>query len=127
VLGDGDYLMSASAFWTAAHYRIPLLGVVANNRSFYNDELHQERVAKARERPVDNKWIGQRIGDPDIDLAAIARAHGLIGIGPARTVPEVVDAVRAAVARVHAGDAVIVDARVRPGYAASMAPGAARG
>jgi len=127
VLGDGDFLMSASAFWTAAHYGIPLLGVVANNRSFYNDELHQERVAKARARPVDNKWIGQRIADPDIDLAAIARAHGLTGIGPVGTVPELVEAVRVGVARVHAGGAAIVDARVRPGYAASMSPGAARG
>jgi hypothetical protein len=26
-----------SALWTAAHYRIPLLIVVANNVSFYND------------------------------------------------------------------------------------------
>ena len=35
-----------------------------NNRSFFNDEVHQERVAKTRGRPVENKWIGQRIDDP---------------------------------------------------------------
>ena len=62
--------MGVTALWTAAHYRIPLLIVVANNRSFYNDEVHQERVARMRNRPVENKWIGQRIADPDIDLAA---------------------------------------------------------
>ena len=45
VCGDGDFLMGVTALWTAAHYRIPLLIVVANNRSFFNDELHQERVA----------------------------------------------------------------------------------
>jgi thiamine pyrophosphate-dependent acetolactate synthase large subunit-like protein len=44
VLGDGDFLMGASALWTAAHYRLPVLVVVANNRSFFNDEVHQERV-----------------------------------------------------------------------------------
>ena len=43
VCGDGDFMMGVSALWTAAHYRIPLLLVVANNRSFFNDELHQER------------------------------------------------------------------------------------
>ena len=61
ICGDGDFLMGVTALWTATHYRIPLLIVVANNRSFYNDEVHQERVARMRNRPVENKWIGQRI------------------------------------------------------------------
>jgi thiamine pyrophosphate-dependent acetolactate synthase large subunit-like protein len=82
ICGDGDFLMGATALWTATHYRIPLLIVVANNRSFYNDEVHQERVARMRSRPVENKWIGQRISDPDIDLAALARAQGALGFGP---------------------------------------------
>src|SRR6185312_4417309 len=75
VCGDGDFLMGVTALWTAAHYRIPLLIVVANNQSFYNDEVHQERVAKRRGRPPENKWIGQRIADPAVDLAMIARAQ----------------------------------------------------
>ncbi len=82
VCGDGDFLMGVTALWTAAHYRIPLLMVVANNRSFFNDELHQERVARMRGRPVENRWVGQRISDPDIDLAAMARAQGAAGFGP---------------------------------------------
>ncbi len=82
ILGDGDYLMGVTALWTAAHYRIPLLVVIANNRSFFNDELHQERVARMRHRPVENRWIGQRISDPDIDLAAMASAQGAQGFGP---------------------------------------------
>ncbi|MET0744379.1 MAG: thiamine pyrophosphate-binding protein, partial [Microvirga sp.] len=40
VIGDGDYLMGVNALWTAAHMRIPLLLVVANNRSYFNDEVH---------------------------------------------------------------------------------------
>ncbi len=88
ICGDGDFLMGATAIWTAAHYRIPLLIVVANNRSFYNDEVHQERVARMRNRPVENKWIGQRISDPDIDLAALARAQGALGFGPIEDVSQ---------------------------------------
>jgi thiamine pyrophosphate-dependent acetolactate synthase large subunit-like protein len=76
VIGDGDYMMGASAFWTGANAGVPLLTVVCNNRSFFNDELHQERVAKDRGRPVENRWIGQRIGDPEPDLATIARGQG---------------------------------------------------
>ena len=82
VCGDGDFLMGATALWTAVHYNIPLLVVVANNRSFFNDELHQERVARMRNRPVENRWIGQRIADPEIDLAQLARAQGALGFGP---------------------------------------------
>ena len=85
ICGDGDYLMSVTALWTAAHYRIPLLLVIANNRSFFNDELHQERVARMRNRPVENRWIGQRISDPDIDLASLARAQGAQAWGPIET------------------------------------------
>ena len=126
VLGDGDTLMSATAFWTAAHYRIPLLAVICNNRSFYNDEVHQERVAKQRNRPVENKWIGQRIADPDIDIAALARAQGATGIGPVHTAGELAAAVRDAVALVRGGATVVIDARVAPGYSPAMTAGLTR-
>ena len=83
--------MGVTALWTAVHYRIPLLIVVANNRSFYNDEVHQERVARMRNRPVENKWIGQRINDPDIDLAGHGARAGRARLRPgqkaSRTLP----------------------------------------
>jgi len=94
VCGDGDFMMGCTAIWTAVHYRIPLLVVVANNRSFYNDEVHQERVAVARNRPVENKWIGQRISDPDIEMAQMARAQGAHGFGPANNVSELEKALK---------------------------------
>ncbi len=84
VLGDGDFLMGATALWTAVHYRIPLLVVVSNNNSFFNDELHQDRMARQRGRPVANRWIGQRIADPEPDLGMLARAQGGEGFGPIR-------------------------------------------
>lgn len=126
VLGDGDTMMAASALWTAAHYKLPFIAIVSNNRSFYNDEIHQERVAKQRQRPVENKWIGQRIDEPDIDIAAIARAQGLMGIGPIRTVDGLRDAVSEAVKAAKAGASVLIDARVMPGYNAAMAAGMTR-
>jgi thiamine pyrophosphate-dependent acetolactate synthase large subunit-like protein len=121
VCGDGNYLMGVTALWTATHYRIPLLLVVANNRSFYNDEVHQERVARARGRPVENKWIGQRISDPDVDLAAMARAQGAVGLGPVTQASELEAAFGEAIAEVEAGQAAVVDVRVEPGYAPAIA------
>jgi thiamine pyrophosphate-dependent acetolactate synthase large subunit-like protein len=119
VCGDGDFLMGVTALWTAAHYKIPLLIVVANNRSFFNDELHQERVARMRNRPVENRWIGQRISDPDIDLAAMARAQGAQGYGPVTAIGDLDALFKRAIAAVEAGHVAVVDVRVEPGYNAA--------
>lgn len=127
VLGDGDFMMANSAIWTGAHYRLPFIAVISNNRSFFNDEVHQERVAVARTRPVGNKWVGQNIGNPDIDIAALARAQGVEGIGPVHTVGELAEALRRAVPIARQGKGVVIDARVTPGYSKAMAAGLVRG
>jgi thiamine pyrophosphate-dependent acetolactate synthase large subunit-like protein len=116
LLGDGDFLMSNSAVWTATHYQIPCLMIVCNNRSFFNDEAHQERVAKTRGRPPENRWIGQRISEPDIDLAAMARAQGATGIGPVTRVADMQPAIEQGIETVQAGGVCVIDARVQPGY-----------
>ncbi len=123
VLGDGDFLMGVTALWTAVRNGIPLLIVLANNRSFFNDELHQERVARERSRPVENRWIGQAIRDPDIDLAAMARAQGCVGIGPVDDPRRLLPALNEAIAAVRAGKVCVVDVHVAAGYD----PGAASG
>jgi thiamine pyrophosphate-dependent acetolactate synthase large subunit-like protein len=120
IMGDGDFLMGVTAVWTATHYRVPCLMLIANNRSFYNDELHQERVARERGRPVENKWIGQRIDEPDIDLAAMARAQGAVGIGPVTQLNELHSAVKQAIDHVKAGKVCVVDVRVLAGYETNM-------
>ena len=120
VFGDGDFLMGATALWTAVHYRIPLLIIVANNRSYYNDEVHQERVARMRDRPVENKWIGQRIADPDLDLAAIARAQGAQGWGPIESLDALGTALEQAVRAVDDGAVAVVDVRVQGGYTPAL-------
>jgi thiamine pyrophosphate-dependent acetolactate synthase large subunit-like protein len=120
VCGDGDFLMGVTALWTAAHYHIPLLIVVANNRSFFNDELHQERVARMRNRPVENRWVGQRISEPDIDIAGMARAQGALGFGPVSAIVDLEPTFKKAIAAVEQGAAAVVDVRVEPGYTAAM-------
>jgi thiamine pyrophosphate-dependent acetolactate synthase large subunit-like protein len=127
VCGDGDFMMSNSALWTAVHYGIPLLIVIANNRSFFNDELHQERVARIRSRPVENRWIGQRISEPDIDFAALARSQGAQGFGPVRRTEDLVATFEQAIAAVERGAVAVVDVRVEPGYSAVVTAAMLRG
>ncbi len=115
IVGDGDFLMGATSVWTAVRYKLPLLIVVSNNSSFFNDELHQERVAIARNRPVENKWIGQKMIEPDVDIASIARGQGAMGIGPVHSIAELPAAFAKAIAEVEAGGVAVVDVRVVPG------------
>lgn len=118
--GDGDFLMGVTAIWTAAHYRIPLLYLVGNNQSFFNDEVHQERVARLRGRPVENKWIGMRMDDPEVDIAGIARAQGAAGFGPVKSADQLEQVLAEALAHVEAGGVAVVDVRVEPGYTPAM-------
>lgn len=114
VLGDGDTLFSVTALWTAVRYSIPALVIVANNRSYYNDELHQEGVARTRKREIANRWIGQAVDNPAPDIAAIARGQGVDAIGPIKTPDELVVALKTAVAAVKAGKPFLLDVHVDP-------------
>jgi thiamine pyrophosphate-dependent acetolactate synthase large subunit-like protein len=133
ILGDGDYLMGVTAMWTAVHYRVPLLVVVANNHSFFNDELHQERTARVRERPVENRWIGMRMSEPPLDLAKLAEGQGARAFGPVASVDGYATALESAVAHVKAGGVCVIDVQVAPEYARAVSsallrqiPGSAR-
>jgi len=114
VLGDGDFLMGGTAIWTAAHYRLPLLIVVANNSFYYNDVVHAERVAAVRGRPAANSWIGQAISDPDPDLPAFARSLGFQAAEAVRDRSALPTALESAVTAARSGQCVLVDVRVHP-------------
>jgi acetolactate synthase I/II/III large subunit len=114
VLGDGDFLMTSNALWTAARYGIPLLILVFNNRSYYNDEEHQERMAVRRERPVENKGIGVDLKDPAPDLAALARALSVEGFGPILEPDQLGPTLDRAIEIVQGGRPAIVDVVTQP-------------
>ncbi len=114
MLGDGDFLMTSNSLWTAAKYQIPLLVVVLNNHSYYNDEEHQERMARWRQRPIENKGIGIRIEDPAPDLTAIARALHVDGFGPI-TEPDLLGpTLDKAIEIVESGKPAVVDVITQP-------------
>ncbi|KAL9077852.1 MAG: hypothetical protein Q9157_003229 [Trypethelium eluteriae] len=123
ILGDGDFLMASSALWTASRYRLPLLVIVANNASFFNDEVHQERVARERCRPLENKWIGIRLDDPLPDITQNAKSFGLStpAGGQVKEKSKLGDVLLKAVQEAKTGKAVLVDMQVLPdGYGATM-------
>jgi len=112
---DGDLLYVVSALYTAAHHRLPLLTVMFNNRTYGNDEAHQEAVAKARGRPVEQKVVGIRIDDPAPDFARIAQGFGVWAEGPIETAAAVGPALRRALRVVKdEGRPTLVDVITRP-------------
>lgn len=112
VLGDGDFLQGVTALWTAAHYGLPSLFIVANNRSNFNDEIHQETVARTRGRSVENRWIGQRMEDPAIDIAGLSRAQGVEAEGPITTHAEMEAAIARGLQAVRDGRPYLIDVLV---------------
>ncbi len=114
MLGDGDFCMGATAIWSAAHHRIPLLILVNNNRSYFNDELHQDTVARTRGREVKNRWIGLRMEDPAPDIAKLAEAQGAVGIGPVTSGAELEPAIAKGVDVLKKGGVCVIDLHIDP-------------
>jgi acetolactate synthase-1/2/3 large subunit len=93
---DGDLMFDLGALWIAAYHRIPLLAVMFNNRAYYNDWEHQERIARARGTDESRAYIGMEIDKPAPDFAAAARSMGWFGEGPIEDPEHVQAAVRRA-------------------------------
>lgn len=109
-LTDGDTLYLPQAFWTAAHESIPLLAIIADNRGYRRDALHQRAVADARGRDADRAEAGVRIDDPAIDLSGLARSMG-VASSTVTTVDELAPALRRAAGVVRGGAPALVVAR----------------
>jgi thiamine pyrophosphate-dependent acetolactate synthase large subunit-like protein len=108
---DGDLLYAPSALWTMAHESLPILTVVWNNGGYRNSEEHAERVALARSRQVERAGIGNRIEDPSVDIATLARAYGIPAEGPVQDPGDLSAALGRAVATVAAGGPALVEVR----------------
>ena len=69
--GDGSAMYAIQALWTAAHMRLPITYVIANNGGY--------RIIKQRLLAFhgSNRFIGMDFKDPAVDFAGIARALGV--------------------------------------------------
>ena len=112
VLGDGDMAMGGNALWSAAKENIPLLVVVADNRSFFADEVLQHGVAETRNRDPDRRTIGTEIDGPPVEMAGLAQAFGFDYRGAVDDRRDLVSALTAAIGDTAAGGRIILDVAV---------------
>jgi thiamine pyrophosphate-dependent acetolactate synthase large subunit-like protein len=111
---DGDALYAPGALWTAAHHKIPLLMVMHNNRGYYQEVMHLQRMASLHGRRTDNALIGNELDRPAIDFAKLAQAHGVWAEGPVSDPAKVGPAIRRALAVVKSGAPALVDVVCQP-------------
>lgn len=81
IQGDGDFMYTPQALWTAARERVPLLLVVDDNRGYHRDRLHQIEIATERGMQYSGHASGVDLGEPDIDFVGLAAAQGVEPIG----------------------------------------------
>jgi acetolactate synthase-1/2/3 large subunit len=112
---DGDLMFDPGALWVASYYRLPMLIVMYNNRAYYNDWEHQERLARQRGTPLERTYIGMEIDKPAPDFAALARSFGWYAEGPTDDPAQVRTAVQRAADHVLAERRpALVDVVCRP-------------
>ena len=69
--GDGSAMYSIQSLWTAAHQKLPLTFVIANNGGY--------RIIKQRLLAFhgDDNYVGMDFADPPVDFSALARSLGM--------------------------------------------------
>jgi benzoylformate decarboxylase len=72
--GDGSAMYSIQSLWTAAHHKLPLTFVIANNGGY--------RIIKQRLLAFhgDNHFVGMDFADPKVQFAELAKSLGLEAI-----------------------------------------------
>jgi acetolactate synthase-1/2/3 large subunit len=111
---DGDLMYQPGVLWTAAHHKIPLLMVMHNNRGYYQEVMHLQRMAALHRRRPDRALIGTEIDNPAIDYAKLAQAHGVWAEGPISDPTLMNAALKRALAVVKSGRPALVDVVCQP-------------
>jgi benzoylformate decarboxylase len=106
VVGDGSAMYSIQALWTAAHLKLPITYVIANNRGY---RILKERLKSMRGT---ERYIGMDLREPDIDFVGLAQSMGV----SARRITEPDDVVPALRAATASGAPSLLDVRVADGF-----------
>jgi benzoylformate decarboxylase len=108
MVGDGSAMYGIQGLWTAAHERLPITYIVANNRGY---RIIKERLVSFRKT---DRFTGMDLRNPDIDFVSLAASLGLA----ARRVTDPQDIAPALREAFASGAPSVVDVRVADGFGA---------
>jgi benzoylformate decarboxylase len=103
LIGDGSAMYTCQALWTAARYRLAVVWVILNNRSY---RILKQRVQALRGHAEQvGHYVGMELTDPPVDFLGLARSLG-IAAERAKTVHEATDLLKQGLA---GGSALLID------------------
>lgn len=111
---DGDLMIANGCLWTAAHYQIPILILMHNNRAYHQELMEIQSTAARRSRGVDNVHLCARIENPHIDYAKLSQGLGVAAEGPIEDPQKLSAAIRRGVAAVKRGEPYLIDTVTQP-------------
>jgi benzoylformate decarboxylase len=106
MVGDGSAMYAIQGLWTAAHERLPITYIVANNRGY---RIIKERLVSFRKT---DRFTGMDLREPDIDFVSLAASMGLA----ARRVTDPQDIAPALREGFASGRPNLIDIRVADGF-----------
>jgi benzoylformate decarboxylase len=106
IVGDGSAMYSIQALWTAAHLKLPITYVIANNHSY---RILKERLVSFRKT---DKFIGMDMDNPAIDFVALAQSMGV----PAQRITDPQDVGPALRESISTGGPRLIDVSVADGF-----------
>jgi thiamine pyrophosphate-dependent acetolactate synthase large subunit-like protein len=111
---DGDLNMVPGSLWTAAHYRLPMLVVMHNNRAWHQELMYAQYMAGVRGRGGDRAHIGTTLRDPYISYAKMGEAYGVESEGPISDPSKLMAALQRGVDTVKQGRPYLIDVLTQP-------------
>jgi benzoylformate decarboxylase len=73
VVGDGTAMYTIQGLWSAAHYDVPLVLIVMNNREYAACKRGIARVVA----DGGDRYVGMDLTEPEIDFIGLARSLGV--------------------------------------------------
>lgn len=106
VIGDGSAMYGIQGLWTAAHLKLPITYVIANNRGY---RIIKERLVAMQ---GSDTFVGMDIREPAIDFVKLGESFGLA----ARRVERIADFGTALREAIAGGRPCLIDVAVADGF-----------
>jgi benzoylformate decarboxylase len=106
IVGDGSAMYGIQGLWTAAHEKLPITYVIANNRGY---RIIKERLVSFRKTDA---FTGMDLREPDINFVALGASLGL----KSKRVTDPHDIAPALRAAFASGEPNLIDVRVADGF-----------
>jgi hypothetical protein len=106
IVGDGSAMYGIQGLWTAAHFKLPITYVIANNKGY---RIIKERLVSMQ---GSDRFIGMDMNDPAIDYCQLAQSMGM----PSIKVSDPADLDAALKAGIQSGKPKLIEVAVSNGF-----------